>query len=812
MTDYEKLGAFYLGRTIDPESFDVLDEALLYDAKDLTTHAVCVGMTGSGKTGLCVSLLEEAAIDGIPAIAIDPKGDLGNLMLTFPELRPADFRPWVDSDEAARNGRTTDEQAKWTAELWRKGLSQWNQDGERISRLRDAVDVSIYTPGASAGLPLAALRSFAAPTADVAADADGLRERILSAVSGVLSLIGVDTDPVRSREHILLSAILEDAWTQGRDLDVEELIRVIQKPPFDSLGVLDLESFFPAKERFQLAMLLNNLIASPTFSAWREGEPLDVGRLLYTPEGRPRLSIVSIAHLSEKERMFFVTLLLNEVVSWVRAQPGTNSLRALLYMDEVFGFFPPSAEPPSKRPMLTLLKQARAHGLGVILATQNPVDLDYKGLSNAGTWFLGRLQTERDKARVIEGLEGASIASGATFNRAHMERILAGLDSRVFLMNNVHDDEPVLFHTRWALSYLRGPLTRDQIAELMRERKASPPAASEVATRPTAAPLTREEAEPNKTTRPLIPPKVDEQFVATLGKIGKLLYRPTLLGMANFHYANARAKVDLWENLALMADLRGNDATRAPWTAARALEDDVPEFDDEPELDARFAALPAAAADPKIYVRWAKMLKSHLYRERPLRLWRCRELKKISKPGESEAEFRVRMRQSLHERRDLEIEKLRKRFAPKLARIQERVRRAEARVAKEKSQYQQQKMQTAVSMGATLLGAIFGRKLTSVGNVGRATTTARGAGRAARERGDVARARENVEILRGQIAELEREFQESLEEARTDVDDSILEFEELAIRPKKADISIERVALVWTPWRVSKDGVAEPDF
>jgi hypothetical protein len=811
MTDYEKLGAFYLGRTVDPESSDVRDELLLYDAKDLTTHAVCVGMTGSGKTGLCVSLLEEAAIDGIPAIAIDPKGDLGNLMLTFPELRPADFRPWVDVDEATRNGRTPDQQAKWTSELWRKGLAQWDQDGSRISRLKEAVDVAIYTPGGSAGLPLAVLRSFAAPSAEIAADADGLRERILSAASGVLSLIGVDADPVRSREHILLSAILEHSWKQGCDLDIAALIRVIQKPPFESLGVLDLESFFPAKERFQLAMLLNNLIASPAFSAWQEGEPLDIGRLLYTPEGRPRLSIVSIAHLSEQERMFFVTLLLNEVVSWVRAQPGTNSLRALLYMDEVFGFFPPSAEPPSKRPMLTLLKQARAHGLGVVLATQNPVDLDYKGLSNAGTWFLGRLQTERDKARVIEGLEGASIASGSEFDRAHMERILAGLDSRVFLMNNVHEDEPVLFHTRWALSYLRGPLIRDQIAELMRDRKTATAAMAGVSTRATA-PLAREEAKPSEASRPLVPPKVDEQFVASLGGNGQLLYRPTLLGVTNLHYANVRAKVDRWENFALMTDLRGDETTRAPWTAARLLEDGAPEIEDEPEVDARFASLPAAAADPKTYVRWAKMLKSHLYREHPLNLWRCRELKKISNPGEVEGDFRVRLRQLLHERRDLEIEKLRKRFAPKLTRIQERIRRAETRVAKEQDQYQQQKMQTAVSIGATVLGAIFGRKLTSVGNVGRATTAARGAGRAARERGDIARAQENVEALRSQLVELEREFEDSLEDARTDVDDTVLEFEKLAIRPKKADISVERVALVWTPWRVSKDGVAEPDF
>src|SRR3990172_8052895 len=173
--------------------------------------------------------------------------------------------------------------------------------------------------------------------------------------------------------------------------------------PFGKIGVVDLESFYPAAERTKLSMRLNNLLASPTFASWLEGEPLDVAEMLYTPAGKPRLAIVSIAHLDDAQRMFLVTILLNEGLAWIRTQPGTSSLRAILYMDEVFGFFPPSANPPSKTPMLTLLKQARAYGLGVVLATQNPVDLDYKGLGNAGTWFLGRLQTERDKLRVLYG-------------------------------------------------------------------------------------------------------------------------------------------------------------------------------------------------------------------------------------------------------------------------------------------------------------------------------------------------------------------------------------------------------------------------
>jgi len=810
MAEYEKLGAFYLGRGYDLEKSRVLDEDLLYDAKDLTTHAVCVGMTGSGKTGLCVTLLEEAALDGIPAIVVDPKGDLGNLLLSFPELRPADFLPWVDPAEASRGGRTPAEHARWTAELWRRGLATWGQSGERIGRLREAADLAIYTPGGNAGIPLTVLRSLAAPPPQVAGDEDALRERILSAVSGLLALLGVEADPIRSREHILLSALVDRAWREGRSLDLASLIREIQSPPFERLGVLDLESFFSSKDRFELAMTLNNLLASPAFAAWSQGDPLDVGRLLYTAEGKPRLAILSIAHLSDAERMFFVTVLLNEVIAWMRSQPGTGSLRALLYMDEVFGYFPPTANPPSKTPMLTLLKQARAYGLGVVLATQNPVDLDYKGLSNAGTWFLGRLQTERDKARVMEGLEGASAAAGAGFDRARIERILAGLGSRVFLMNNVHEDEAVVFHTRWALSYLRGPLTRAQIAQLMAERKKTAPSPQQP-----AASAASEAAPAAASTRPVVPPKIEEHFLpaaGTAGVRGKLVYRPAALGVATLHYTKARTEIDVWRSVAMLAPLRGDDALRMPWEDATLLEEGAPDLDDEPEESAQFASLPSDAARPATYVRWSKMLRTHLYRSCPLLVWRSTDPRAMSRPGESEGEFRAQLRQMLHEKRDLEIEKLRKRYAPKLARLGDRIRKAEQRIERESSQYRQQKMHTAVSIGATVLGALFGRKLGSVGNVGRATTAARGASRAARERGDVARAREDAESLERQLQELEAEFETRLETVREKTDDSKLVCEELPIRPRKSDLTVERVVLVWTPWRVGEDGIAEPDF
>ena len=424
-------------------------KSCLYDAKDLTTHAVCVGMTGQWKNGLCLSLLEEAALDGIPAICIDPKGDLGNLMLTFPGLTAAEFQPWVDPTEAARQGMTVEDYATKTANIWKKGLAQWGPSAERVQKLRDSAEVAIYTPASNAGRPITVLRALTAPPADMLNDTEALRERIMAAVSGLLALLQIEADPISSREYILLSSILDASWRQGIDVDMGMLIRLIQEPPFDKVGFLDLESFFPASDRFKLAMLLNNMLSSPGFSGWLEGEALDIQKLFYTPAGKPRLAVLSIAHLSDQERMFFVTILLNEVIAWMRSQPGTASLRAILYMDEVFGYFPPTANPPSKQPMLTLLKQARAYGLGCVLATQNPVDIDYKGLSNAGTWFLGRLQTERDKMRVMEGLEGAAASAGSSFDKQRTEQILAGLGSRVFLMNNVHEDQPVVFKTRW---------------------------------------------------------------------------------------------------------------------------------------------------------------------------------------------------------------------------------------------------------------------------------------------------------------------------------------------------------------------------
>ena len=455
---------FYLGRLYDSTQAKVTDQPLQYDPADLTTHAVVTGMTGSGKTGLCIALMEEAALQGIPAILIDPKGDLTNLLLHFPDLAPQDFQPWLDPELARRAGKSVEQASTDAALAWRNGLAEWGIPHERIMALKNAAEFAIYTPGSDAGIPVSVLSSLAAPGLDWASNHEVLTERISSTVTAILGLVGFDElDPIRSREHILLSNIFQSAWSQNKSLDLTELILQIQTPPFDKLGAFPVDTFFPTKDRMALALQINNILAAPSFELWRIGQPLDIAALLRAPDGRPRHSVFYLAHLPDAERMFFVTLLLSAVETWMRTQSGAISLRAILYMDEIFGYLPPTAMPPSKQPLLRMIKQARAFGLGLLLATQNPVDVDYKALSNAGTWFIGKLQTEQDKQRLLDGLE--STASGA-LDRGTIDKLISGLGKRVFIMQNVHEKNPVVFQTRWTMNFLAGPMTRSQIPAL----------------------------------------------------------------------------------------------------------------------------------------------------------------------------------------------------------------------------------------------------------------------------------------------------------------------------------------------------------
>jgi hypothetical protein len=809
VVDYEKLGVFYLGKEFDPAANAIKDDLVLYDAKDLTTHAVCVGMTGSGKTGLCLSLLEEAAIDGVPAICIDPKGDLGNLMLAFPELRPADFQPWVDPSDAARKGLTVEELAAKTADTWRKGLAEWQQEPARIARFRDAVDINIYTPGAETGLPLSVLRSFAPPPAELLADSAALRDRVGAVVSGLLSLLGRDADPIQSRDHILLANILDTTWRSGQSLDMAGLINAVQKPPFDKVGAFDLDTFFPPKDRLGLAMAINNLLASPGFATWMKGEPLDAQRLLYTPEGKPRLSIISIGHLSDTERMFIVTLVLNEVISWMRNQSGTSSLRAILYMDEIFGYFPPTANPPSKIPMLTLLKQARAFGLGCVLATQNPVDLDYKGLANCGTWLIGRLQTERDKARVIEGLESALAGTGS-MDRSTLDKLMSALTQRVFLMRNVHQDAPYLMKSRWALSFLRGPLTGPEITRVMAGKRGAAAPASTPTAAPSAAPAATSAAAP-VTARPAIPGDVTEYFLEGRSGQPAAEYRPMVMGLAKLHFVDAKLGLDQWDTTAWLAPL-GDDGKSVDWAAGSAHPDLKARLSKSPATGAAFADLPGAAMRAANYAAWGKTLTSHLYEQARAEVFFCDAIKLASAPGEDEAQFRMRLAQSLREKRDEAVEALRRKVAPKLATLQDRVARAEDKVQREQAQLSQQKMNTAVSVGAGILGALFGRKAVSVGTIGRASSAARSASRIGRESQDVARADESLEVVRQRLADLQAESESEIAALAASFEGEAVALREVSVTPRKSDISVGQVALVWAPFRKDDDGFPVTDF
>jgi hypothetical protein len=795
-SDFEKLGLLYLGRELDPETKARTDAPLLYDSSDLVTHGVIAGMTGSGKTGLGIGVIEEAAIDGVPVIAIDPKGDLGNLLLTFPALSAADFAPWADADEARRAGQPADAFAAAEAAKWSKGLAEWGQDGARIQRLRDAAEFAIYTPGSTSGRPLSIVKSFAAPEPAILNDADLLQDRVSTAATSVLTLAGVDAEPMRSREHTLIATLFSDSWRAGRDLDLATLITQIQSPPITRVGVVDLESFFPSKDRFALAMQLNQLLAAPGFAAWLEGEPLDIDRLFYTESGRPRVSIISIAHLDDQERMFFVSLLLNEIVGWMRSQRGTSSLRALIYFDEIFGFLPPVANPPSKAPLLTILKQARAFGMGMVVATQNPVDLDYKALANAGTWMLGRLQTDRDKARVLDGLEGA--AAGASLDRSRIDHLLSGLGKRQFLLHNVHEKEPVLFETRWALSYLKGPLGRDEIKRLsvVPQVSASAPERRYGETSPKLAANS-----PASAGGPVLDPAIQQLFVP-----GATAYAPMLLGVAKVSYSDAKLGLDESKMVTVVTPIT-DGAVAVDWDRAEVADFTVEYLVKSPPTGATFAGVPAPAAKPKSYATWEKDFTQWVGQSQSIELLalsgveglRSSRAKLVSRPDESERDFKIRTQGEAREARDAAVARVRDKHASKMTTLQDRIRRAEQAVQVQTEQASGAKMGAALSIGTAIFGALLGRKTLSATNINRAGSAASKMGRIGKESQDVSRANETVTALKEQLAELEASMQADIESVTADWDMTNEPFERVLVKPKRGGVSVQLVTLVWVP-------------
>ncbi len=804
---YEKLGAFYLGREYDLAAGKPKDALLLYDSRDLATHGVVLGMTGSGKTGLCLAILEEAAMDGIPAVIVDPKGDIANLLLTFPDLAAADFLPWINEEDARRKGQSLEEFAGAQARMWREGLAEWGQSGDRIRRLREHCGMRIYTPGSSAGISVSILSSLTAPSRELCEDRELLGDRVESTATSLLSLLGVDADPIQSREHILLSRILHDRWEADEDLTLARLIGLIQSPGFDTVGVLPLEEFYPEDKRSALAMQMNNLLASPGFRSWMEGVPLDLGRMMQTPEGKACVSIFSIAHLNDSQRMFFVSLLLNELVGWMRAQSGTTSLRALFYMDEIFGYLPPVANPPAKKPLMTILKQGRAFGLGALLATQNPVDLDYKALSNTGTWFLGRLQTQRDKDRVLEGLEGAAVVQGGSFDRGKLEAVLSALGNRVFLMNNVHEDGPVTFQVRWVMSYLRGPLSRDQIRRLAEpQREPVLEAAAEAAGGEDVSASTGKALSGRSVSPGVLEGVKQVHFPLVVPAAGTVVYEPAVLTSARVDFDKPKfglhGAVEVHELLPLDAESGGVDFSqgvrldRAPASAG---------MPGEPE--AAYEAIPASAQKERFYRDLEKSVRDWLYQRYRLTLFHAKELKAWSRVGETEGEFRARLRHSAREERDLRVEALRRKFQAVIASKEKQRETALRAVEREREQAGQAKIGTAISVGSTILGALLGRKRFGVGTMTRSAAAARSASRSWKESQDVGRAEARFQELNEEIASLGMELQREIEGAGAALDPVTLGLETAEVAPLKKDISVQGCALAWLPWETDGAGL-----
>ncbi|MGH9627383.1 MAG: ATP-binding protein, partial [Bryobacteraceae bacterium] len=675
--------------------------------------------------------------------------------------------------------------------------------GGRIQKLLDSADLGVYTPGSTAGLPLSVLKSFEALGSRMADDPEFLRDRISGTATALLSLVGINGDPMSSREHILLSTIIQNAWEQGASLDLPALIHQIQSPPVARVGVMELDSFFPSADRFKLAMSLNNLLASPGFESWLEGDPLDMERLLHTPEGKPRVSILSIAHLSDTERMFFVSLLLNEFLAWTRQQSGTTSLRAILYMDEIFGYFPPVANPPSKRPLLTLLKQARAFGVGVVLATQNPVDLDYKGLANAGTWFIGRLQTERDKDRLLDGLEGTSAEGGVRFDRQRLTSMLSGLGKRVFLMNNVHDDGPVVFESRWALSYLRGPLTREQIKRLMEPKKAHTVSPDPQPAAPASLPgraIGR---------RVALPPEIPQAFIPARTATDGVVYQPFLLGAAQIRFTDSKSKLDHLRESVFLTPVK-DDGLPVQWEECFEARIDPSDLKSDGVEDSEYAPIAAAAGKAKSYPAWKRDLTIWIYTHQQMEIFRSPGLKLYSHANESEGDFRVRLQQVYREERDRSLEKLRQKYGSKIATLDERRRRAEHTVEREKEQSEQQRLSSMVSAGTGLLGALFGRRVLSRSTISSAGAAARAMSRARKESQDIERAKETLEAVRGQITELESQIETETDALHRRMDPSSERLERIPVKPKKSNISVRLFTLAWAPYSRGEAGALTP--
>ena len=831
----ETNGKFYLGRIFDAAQTKTTQQSLLYEPSDLTTHALVVGMTGSGKTGLCIDLLEEAALRNIPALMIDPKGDMTNTLLHFPNLLPQDFQPWVNPDQARRAGKSLEQVATETAQTWKQGILDWGMDPQRLQSLSDSAQFAVYTPGSDAGIPINILASFKAPAISWESNKESLRERISGTVTALLGLVGMqDVDPVRSREHILLANIFENAWKQSKDLDLGELILQTQTPPFEKLGVFDVNTFFPEKDRFALAMLLNNILAAPAFQVWIEGQPLDIPSLLYTPQGKPRHSVFYIAHLSDSERMFFVTLLYSAIETWMRSQTGTTSLRALVYFDEIFGYLPPVANPPSKEPMLRMLKQARAFGVGQVLVTQNPVDVDYKALSNAGTWMIGKLQTDQDKQRLLDGLDSAMAGS---LDRSEYDRLISTLGKRVFLLHNVNAKAPLLFQTRWAMNYLSGPLTRAQIPGLNQMAGATLhpsmtsvstsealPAAqpgaqaaprSSIPASATFATTTKPENE-FSSTRQTVPTGIEEYFLPnnlTFTQAFKatgqdypreassqgLVYRAVILTQAVARLYSLKYKLDIDVNktaLVVNPDRRGI----VRWDNYLNEKIDPANLDRTPDPRARFAPLETPLNDVRLMNSLQKDFVDWAYHNSQVTVRANESLKIYADPDTSEGEFRNQCSKAANESREAEIKKISAAFDSKLRTLQDRLEREERELEQDRDELSSRKMEelgTGLETVAGFLG--FGRKR----SISTSLTKRRMAKKA---KSDVDESIAAIKDYKEQIKALEDEKKAAIQAVNDKWAEIASQVTEIPVSPLKKDVMLDFFGVAWMPFHLVKIG------
>jgi len=770
---YEKLGLFYLGKDVDKTTMQATEALTLLKNKNFTTHAAIIGMTGSGKTGLGISIIEEAAIDNIPSIIIDPKGDMGDLCLADPTFSAKVFEPWV-VDEARAKDADLSEYAAKTAAMWKEGIESWGQDSARVEKFKN-VKKTIYTPGSSAGVAINIMSSLDRPPSQIMEESDAFASYLKSTTVSLLSLIGITADPLDSKEYILLAQIITKAWLAEEEISIETLIGKIINPSFKKIGVLPLETFYSQNDRFKLATKFNSLLASPSFSLWLKGDTLDIQKLLYDEKGKAKVAIFSISHLNDDERMFFVTLLLNKYIAWMRRQSGTSALKTLLYMDEIFGFFPPTKNPPSKEPMLLLLKQARAFGVGIILSTQNPVDLDYKGLSNIGTWFIGRLQTTQDIERVIDGLGGQI---GSSFDKNEIKNMLANLQKRTFFLKSAHLDDIRLFATRWVMSYLKGPLKRDEIATLMQEQKAlqsiEKDSVDEMAQR-----------SENFESYQNIDRSIPQYF--ELDSSAQNLFYPTLMAKVKVHFYSQRRGIDEERVAILSLELDAEDQ-HIRWDDAQDESLDFEKFPHKAASAAKFQTLPQVILSDKGLRKATRGLKDYLYQEENLELLRCLSPKLESKVDESRLDFTVRLQDMLNDKKEMEIEKLKVRYGSKEKVLTARLLRAQERVEKESSD----STSSMIEMGISVLGALFGKASpTKIGRAFKKGSTI------LKERGEMSRAEERLTKVQEDLEILQEELEDKIDlfDEKYNVDNC--EIETFKIKPRKTDIDVESCALVW---------------